>query len=461
MRLLLLAALLLAGTATAQPADTLRLSIEEAIQRALQVSPEVDQVEAQQAFAEARSRFARANRFLTDFKATTAHALAPGLDNPNDTPTDRLYLDPAVRNDWSDPSPFNRLEVTLTQPLYTWGELGGSIRAARHGVAVEAAEVEGKALEVAVRTGEIYYGLLLADELYRLAAETGDLLEQARGEIQRLIDEGDGSVDDADLFQLRLTEQEYRRRVVEVDQRRRTARTALRRQLFLPETQVVLPTATALTPLSFALDTLDAYFAQALQHRPELAQAQAGLAARDALVGVARSGYFPEVFLAASATYAYAPGRYRQRNPYLGDPFLSRSLLAGLGVRQQLNFAQTKARVEQAEAERNEVRFQLEAAQQLVLFEVEDAYRNVIIAQAALEAQDEALRISKEWLRTEQINFDLDLGDTENLVKAVRENLELQARYYDAVQRYNVAVLRLLDATGTLTRRAQLGTLVD
>ncbi|WP_369407499.1 TolC family protein [Rhodothermus marinus] len=126
-----------------------------------------------------------------------------------------------------------------------------------------------------------------------------------------------------------------------------------------------------------------------------------------------------------------------------------------------MNFGQTRARVEQARAQRNEVAYQLEAARQLVRFEVEEAYRNVRIAQAALEARDRALTISKEWLRTEQINFDLDLGDTENLVRAVRENLELQARYYEAVYNYNRAVLRLQRAVGMLDLNVRRGTLVE
>ena len=176
---------------------------------------------------------------------------------------------------------------------------------------------------------------------------------------------------------------------------------------------------------------------------------------------VARSDYYPKLFLQVSGRYSFAAGRERQPNPYVGDPFVGRSVRAGVGVRQELNFFQTQARVEQAQAERNEVRYQQEAAQQLILFQVEEAYRNVIIAEAAVEAQDEALTISRNWLRSERVNFDLELGDTENLVEAVRANLELQATYYDAVQRYNVAVLRLFQATGTLTARAGGGMFVE
>ena len=77
-----------------------------------------------------------------------------------------------------------------------------------------------------------------------------------------------------------------------------------------------------------------------------------------------------------------------------------------------------------------------------------------------MEAREEALLISKRWLRDEQINFDLDLGDTENLVRAVRDNLSLQAQREQAVHDYNVAVIRLLRKTGQLKAYLENGTLL-
>ncbi len=446
----------------AQP-DTVALDLQRAIVSALDVSPEVGAEEAGAAFARARRRFAHSSRFLTEISATTAHSVAPGLDIPADNafPNRALYLNPDVRNDWGDLRPFNRIELELTQPIYTWGELGQSIRAARFGVGVEEADVASTELEVALRTGQLYFGLQLAEALTRLAEEMGSVVERARDEISRLIDEGAEDVDYADLYQLQITEQEYYRRVVEVNRRRMTAEMALSRQLFLPEGTIAGTGGAQLEPMEFTRDTLTTYLEQALRHRPELAKADAGLAARTALVQVARSDYYPKLFLAASARLSLAEGRIRQPNPYISDPFVGRSVRAGVGLRQKLNFAQTKARVEQAEAEREEVVHQQSAARQLVQFEVEEAYNNLVIAEAALEAQRESLRLSKEWLHTETVNIDLGHGDTENLVDAVRTNLELEASYYDSVNRYNVAVLRLLAAAGTLTQTVRSGTLVE
>jgi outer membrane protein TolC len=445
--------------------DTLAVTAEAAIRRSLKVSPEIDVNEAQQNYAEARYSQARASRFLTEFQTTTGHAAAPGLEGvPSGAPKDELYLEPEVDNDWTDPRPYNQIEYEALQPIWTWGELSGNIDAAEHGIAVEAAKTRSKALEVAFRTGELYYNVLLAEELYRIAEETGSIVERAKSQINELLQDTTATdVDQADLFQVRLTEQEYRRRLVQVTQRRKTARMGLRRQLFLPDSTLPLPEAPVLQPLDFDLRSLRHYLDLALANRPEIEQAEAGLAARNAQVEVARSDYYPKLFLRVDGGARYAAGRYKQENAYINDNYLGSSLRAGLGFRQQLNFFQTEAKVEQAEAQRNEVRYQQEAARQLALAETEEAYREVVAKRTAVQARDTSLTISKEWLRTEQVSFDLDLpgSDTENLVKAVRRNLELQASYYETVKAYNVAVLKLLRVTGVLARRARSGTLVD
>ncbi len=441
--------------------DTAYVELIEAIQRAIEVSPEVGDVASSRDFAAARYRLARASRFLPEFEMNTAHSLAPGLKGIENTPSDEYYLNPDVRNDWNELRPFNRIAAEAIQPIYTWGELNQSIRAARFGLAVEDASVSGKRDEIALRTGELYTGLLLAEELFRLTDRIGDVLNQAKGEIQRLLEEGAEDVDDADLFQVQISEQEFFRRVVEVNQRRETARTALKRQLLLPESAVILPREPVLEPLAFELDTLETYFDLAMNNRSELAQARAGLQARESLLDVAESNYYPKLFFGINANLAGARDRIRQPTPYLNDPFRSRSLQLGLGIRQNLNFFQTKARVEQARAERNQVNYQTEAAELLILFEVEEAYRNFLVEKAALDAQNEMLRLGREWLFTEMNNFEFDLGDTENLVRAVQQSLQLEAAYYEAVQRHNVAVLRLLDACGVLIRRSQGGTFVE
>ena len=460
--LLALLPLFAARAAPAQvPGDTVRVGLEEVVLRALEVSPDIDAARAGRAFAEARGSLARSSRLLTEFTATSALSVSPGIKNPNGVADNALYLDPEVRNDFANLSPFTQTEIEIIQPIYTWGRLGGGVQAAAHGVGVEDGALRGVELEVALRAADLYYRMLLTNELYRLADRAGESVSRAMEEIDRLLEEGDPDVDDADRYQVLITEQEFKRRALEVAENKQMAQVALRRQLLLPEGAYLAPVDDVLRPLPFAPDPLETYFEAARTHRPELHQARSGLAAREALVRVARADYYPQLVFGLSAGVSVAANRRRQPNPYISDSFRRSSARTGFGFRQKLNFSQTRARVAQAQAEREQVRHQLRGAEQLVLFDVEKAYREMLIAFGALSAQDSSLALSKEWLRVEYINFDLDLGDTENLIKAVQANLDLEARYHDAVRRYNVAVLRLLRAAGLLVQSAQTGLLVE
>ena len=446
---------LLLGCASVGPAngqDTLALDLTRTIERVLLVSPELLAAHAAAEATEAQVRQAQSVRFLPEGELTTAFSAVPGVTNPNGVSTEALYLDPAVRNDYGNLNPYLQTEVSLLQPLFTWGAIGSSIRAAGAGLDVQTGMLEGKRLAAALRAGELYYDLLLATELFRLADRVGDVVSQAMREIDRLLQAGDPDVDDADRYQVLITEQEYARRVVEVTEKRVLAQSAMQRQLMLPVEMVLVPGAEFLTPLEYETDHLGEYQDAALRYRPELAQAQAGLVARDALIRVARADYFPQMAAAFALNASGAANRYRQPNPYVSDGFRRTGIRAGVGIRQKLNFSQTRARVRRAEAQRDEVRHLLTAAEELVLLEVEQAWRNLEVERAALASQDSALAISKEWLRVEYINFDLDLGDTENLVRAVQASLELETGYFEAVRRYNVAVLRLLAASGLLIR---------
>ncbi len=444
--------LVVAGVAAQIPPDTLRVDLKTVLEETAQVSPDIRAALFEVRRADARYELARSSRVFPDASASSAMAVVPGIENPNGTPNDELYLDPAVRNDYSNLRPFAQAEVSFVQPIYTWGALGGAIEAASAGAVLEDARAQETIMSASLRAAGLYYNVLLTNELQRLADRAGDIVKMAMDEIDRLLQEGDPEVDDADRYEVLITEQEYQRRIVEVNQQRQTAHAALRRQLMAADSIRIVPVQDALEPLTFVLESLEFYQQKALRHRPEILQATAGLAATDALIRVAKADYYPQTAFGLTMSVSGASNRFRQPNPYISDGFRRTSARTGFGLLQKLNFKQTRARVAEVEAQHNAVRYLAIAAEQGILVELEQSWRKVIIEEAALAAMDSSLAVSKEWLRVEQINFDLDLGDTENLVKAVQANLTLEAEYYEAVSRYNMAILKLLADAGLLTR---------
>ena len=230
--------------------DTVRVSLSAVVAKSVAVSPDLAAQRADAAFASARLAMARASRFVPDLVSNTAVSMAPGISNPNRTDTEALYLDPDVRNDFSHLTPFAYGEVSFVQPVHTWGKLGGSVAAASAGRDVAMHATAGMAEDVGLRAAGLYYNLLLAEDFVQLTNRAGEVLEDAKTEIIRLLKEGDPDVDDADRYQLLMTEQELIHRLEDVQQQRQIARVALRRQLSLPDSAFVMPMVQNLGPIT-------------------------------------------------------------------------------------------------------------------------------------------------------------------------------------------------------------------
>src|SRR5207244_11267532 len=98
------------------------------------------------------------------------------------------------------------------------------------------------------------------------------------------------------------------------------------------------PAAVKLQPLSQCLDPVGI-------HRADIAQLEAGLAARQARVEAARGAYYPSFFIAGGVRYAKAPNRDSQDSPFAKDEFNYFNGGAAVGLRWQLDVWMTHAKV--------------------------------------------------------------------------------------------------------------------
>jgi hypothetical protein len=87
-------------------------------------------------------------------------------------PGDQAYLDPSLRNDWSNWGFFTRAEVTALQPLYTWGALTSAISTAREGASIAEYDHQTEMSKLETQLYELYQSRLLSLELKRLVDGT-------------------------------------------------------------------------------------------------------------------------------------------------------------------------------------------------------------------------------------------------------------------------------------------------
>src|SRR5262249_3606855 len=154
----------------------------------------------------------------------------------------------------------------------------------------------------------------------------------------------EGTVTQQDVLKLRIGLSGVTKETFTLDRAVIVTREALMRQLGLPLAGNFDIADTGLEPIEVELRPLDVYLAQAAQNRPELAQLEAGLAARQARLEATRSTYYPSVFVAGAVRYAVAPNRDNQDNPFVKDDFNYFDGGLALGLRWKMDFWMTRAK---------------------------------------------------------------------------------------------------------------------
>ena len=317
-----------------------RWTLEQCLERAIASSPEVNEAQAEIRIAESQLAQAKAGR-LPQATFTSITGIINGAHGNAVT----------GRTDNSDIGPFTRGELEVVQPLYTFGRLASEIRAASRGVDSQRAARQSARAATMATVKELYYNLLLSRQIKALLDEVQENFTKAMTTAEKRLEAGEGTITQQDILKLRIGLASVTRQVYTLERAIAVTRAALMRQLGIPSADDFEIAETQLEPVTVQLQPLAHYLEQAGLQRPDMAQLDAGLAARQARVDAARSAYYPSVFLAGGVRYSRAPTRDSQESPFARDDFNYFAGGAALGLRWQLDVWMTHAKVDERLAE--------------------------------------------------------------------------------------------------------------
>jgi outer membrane protein TolC len=428
--------------------DTLRLNIHEFIERGLRESTMLKARQQSVEIAGTRIQEAKASRILPNASANTAHGLVPGVKGTQGNPPGSLYLDPTLRNDWEDWAIFTRAEITAIQPIYTWGAISNAIKAAESGAKAAEATFQGEISQYETSLWELYYAKLLALELSRLVDRANSEFRRADRELEKLLEEGDDSIEDKDIYEFNIFRHEFDMMAEEVNENLKTVNRIWNLALNTDHQIVFLPEEQFLDVLEVTIGDIGYYEQRAMVSRPEMRQINAVVDAAQHGLQVARAQNYPSFFLGLSASVAVTPNRPKQDNPFIQNRTNFSNLVYGFGFRQNLNFGIMKSRQERSQIQFRQASYTKEAVTDALRLDLAERYKNVMVARSRIDHLGKAYNISNEWLRQEQLDYDLGFGDVKNLVDAVKKNLELEVALKQRTHDFNVSIGRLYRAAG-------------
>ena len=386
------------SSASATP-QVLRLDLAGAVSRALEVSPRIKRIAAQERSAFAQQRMAQSERWpQVDVGASyQRRSEVPELSIQMPTgdiarPVQKVTVFPNIEDNY-------RLRAGAAWPVFT----GGRVRSQ-----VEAAELSVKAAENDTRTARADLVLEVKAAYWNLvtALESGRVLEEAIGALDaHLRDarnrEAVGIAARSEVLAVQVERDRAELESIRATAAAELAEANLRRLLdVLPATRIE-PTAPLDSPPDEVVE-VEAGVAEALASRSDRAALLSRAQAAEARVGVERSGRLPQVALAASYVYAnpnrdIVPAELAWKDTW--DAGVSVTLSLFDGGRRSAGMARARAQADEA---RELVRdldgaLRLEVTQRAL--ELRTARARLRVAERAIESARENHRVTADRYR--------------------------------------------------------------
>ncbi len=434
----------------ALPAAAETLDLDQAIERALNSDPRIE--ERRHFVAAARGQleeveghggwFVESNSFL---------ALAPQIEgsifeNGGCTPGNCELRDD--RYEFRGASLWLKIDLALLKPLHTFGKLENYSDAAQANIRIKDQDVQLQRNATVLDVKKAYYGYLAARDGRLVLEDVEKRLQGAIDLVQGWLDQGEGEVRQSDLYALqsgRALVAKYKAQSAALE---KVALGGLKVLTGISQDETLELADRRIRPVELPGGSMEELQSQAMRQRPEMAQLEAGMAARRALVAANKSTSNPDLYAGVAATLSYAPERNRLENPYIYDPFNEAGMTPLIGLRWNWNPGVADGKITSAEAELNALIAKSSFARKGIPYQVAEQYYQVQGYHKAVQRLEEASRSARRWMIASYTDFEAGLEKAEKIMTAMQAYVLAMTDYLQTTFEYNMHVARLEDAAG-------------
>ncbi|MEW6110376.1 MAG: TolC family protein [Nitrospirota bacterium] len=419
-------------------------SLEEFIKMAVKFSPQIKEMEQEVEMAKTRLQEAEGYQW-PQIEVTALSGPAPRARG------DQIHSD--YRNDrLSGIGIFGNVEVKIVQPIYTFGKITESKKAATHGIMVDESRVQQKAADIAVEIKKYYYGYLASLEGRKLVNEIDGYLDKAIERTKKLLGAESAYVTELDLYKLESYKGLLAKYAEETNKNIIMSKEALRTFAGIDKDAEFELKDRTLEPVEVKPESLGFYINKSRELRPEFAQLREGIEAKKALVDVADADFYPDIFAAAFYSYAEATERDKVTNPWIHDYFRHNVGGVVLGLKWDIDFGITKARYRRAKADHLKYERLRDYANIGIPLEVEKTYRELLEEKKNIEATGTASGLARKWMVGAVMNYDMGIGESRDVADAIVAYGKMAEEYIKSVYNYNMNYANLLQTSGLSIR---------
>lgn len=441
MFLLLPFMLFTVSPAYGQDRQKIILNLDQCIKRAVEVSPEIAEARYEEDVYKSKKMQAD-SAIYPQIELLAIAGPSSRAKNEHISPTVNTSVGTTINGI------FGSADVSLIQPVYTFGKISSYKEAASSGIKVAQAGTDKKTSDVILRTKELYYSVVLAKDMRNLVLEIKDELLESIKKAERQIEIGSPWADETNLYKLRAFLGEVERNLNETEKGITLAKDALVTSMGLPKETDFDVADSSLTPEDKAPAELEEYIKKAAELRPEFIQLKDGLNAKNALISAEKSSRYPQFFVGLKASIAGATNRDKINNPYIYDYFNHTYGAAFIGFKWSIDFGITEGRVKEAQAEYHKLVEKRKFADEAIPFQIRKAYLDLDEAGKNIIELEKAYKNARKWLVTAVLNFDLGVGEAKEIGEAAAMYAQTKANYIRSVFNHRMSFSNLLYAAG-------------
>lgn len=381
-------------------------TLDEVIQRAQIVSPNLGVLNEELVISESKLQNARSKK-LPEFDGTVISA---GV--------------------------FTIIRANLFQPVYTFGKISSSERAAEKGVEATMATIRDGQADTVEKATMSYYRLQFAYTLNSLVIKEQQTLEKTSAGVEELVEGGSPKATQTDKLNLKILLSNVNTSVVSSTKEVQLSRAILKRMLGIENENDFDIESHILEPVAFETNSLRFYKQNSLNENPLIMATEANLEAKEFLVKRAEREYYPTIFLGGTLRY--------NQSTFFDDTLIAG---AGLGINQVLNFS-ISAEISEAKAQYLKSVKEKDIMLDEIDADIEKSYLDMIENRNNIENEKVGFEAAKTLLRNATSNYTLGIGGISDLINVYSAFFKEGSEYYESVYLYNLSVAHLKRAAG-------------
>ncbi len=315
--------------------------------------------------------------------------------------------------------------LNLTWLLYDGGMRKGFRDQSRGLVDMMKEEARRTDLEIADSVKRLYYGCVLAHQLYQIGEDTLARMETTLRLTETMYKEGSGRVKKTDFLDNKVMVESLRSMLAMLEKNEVMAQAALANTMGMPWNAGVKPADQSL-PFSPLAANLDAMVGTAYRFNPDWAKIEAGIRAAEGAVRTGKSEYFPKVALTGELhkwynDYDAGIATARNKTGWTVGIGAEIPLFSGFSTRNKV--AETRAQVARIKEE------QLLLKEGLGL-QIKDLFLGLHAAQKSYQATLDALKAAEENRDLNTRAYQNELVETEKVIRAQLVEAVMAAQHF-------------------------------